>query len=121
MLKKELISNIYTEQEKKINDETILRIAFSSRCNGIVSNLSYCVRCGKNNEISNIKNDISYLEGRKARIDYTQLIKEPTSSLYPVFPKKKLIILVTGILSLLIFSILALSLEYIEKFKVKSS
>jgi len=75
----------------------------------------------KNNEISNIKNDISYLEGRKARIDYTQLIKEPTSSLYPVFPKKKLIILVTGILSLLIFSILALSLEYIEKFKVKSS
>ena len=53
MLKKELISNIYTEQEKKINDETILRIAFSSRCNGIVSNLSYCVRCGKNNEISN--------------------------------------------------------------------
>ena len=73
-----------------------------------------------NNEIENIKNQTLFLSERKARIDYTQLIKEPTSSLKPVSPKKKLIVLITGILGLLIFTMLAFFLEYIEKQKLKA-
>jgi capsular polysaccharide biosynthesis protein len=54
---------------------------------------------------------------KKGRIDYAQLIKDPTSSLYPISPKKKLNILIAGILGLMIFTILAFFLEYIEKQK----
>ena len=58
-----------------------------------------------NNEIDNIKNQISLLNERKGRIDYTQLIKEPTSSLYPVAPKKKLNIFIAGIFGYLILKL----------------
>ena len=71
----------------------------------------------KNHEIESIKGDISLLEERKARIDYTQLIKEPTSSIYPVSPRKKLNVLLAGFLGVLIFSLFAFLLEYIEKQK----
>jgi len=74
----------------------------------------------KKNEIENLRNDIAYLQERKARIDYTQLIKEPTSSLYPVSPKKKLNVLIAGILGLFIFSSLAFFLDYLEKQRIKS-
>lgn len=70
-----------------------------------------------NNEIENIKNQIDLLNKRKGRIDYAQLIKEPTSSLYPVSPRKKLNVLIAGILSLMIFTILAFFLEYVGKYK----
>jgi len=53
------------------------------------------------------------------RIDYTQFIKEPTSSLYPVSPKKKRNVMIAGILGLMIFTMLAFFLEYIEKQKAK--
>jgi len=72
-----------------------------------------------NNEIENIKNQIGFLSEKKARIDYTQLIKEPTSSLNPVFPKKKLIVLIVGILGLMIFTMLAFFLEYLEKQRLR--
>ncbi len=79
------------------------------------------------NEIERIKNtintqetDIRLLENKKARIDYTQLIKEPTSSLYPVAPKKKQNVMIAGVLGLMIFTILAFFLEYIQKQKVES-
>jgi len=71
------------------------------------------------NTTENIKNKISLLNERKGRIDYAQLIKEPTSSLYPVSPRKKLNILIAGVLSLMIFTILAFFLEYIRKNKAK--
>jgi len=71
------------------------------------------------NTTENIKNEISLLNERKGRIDYAQLIKEPTSSLYPVSPRKKLNILIAGVLSLMIFTILAFFLEYIRKNKAK--
>jgi len=80
------------------------------------------------NEIEKIKNtintqetEIHLLEDKKARIDYTQLIKEPTSSLYPVSPKKILNILVAGILGLMAFTMLAFFLESLEKQKAKSN
>ena len=79
------------------------------------------------NEIEKIKNtintqetEIKLLEDKKARIDYTQLIKEPTSSLFPVSPKKKLNVLIAGVLGLMIFTMLAFFLDYLEKQRIKS-
>lgn len=72
-----------------------------------------------NNDIEIIKNQIGYFKERKGRIDYAQLIKEPTSSLFPVFPNKKLYVLIAGIFGLTIFTILAFFLDYIKKYKSK--
>ncbi len=71
-------------------------------------------------EEENLNLKIENLNERKGRLDYAQLIKEPTSSLFPVSPKKKLIVLITGILSLLIFTMLAFFLEYLEKQKLEA-
>jgi len=67
-----------------------------------------------NNEIENVKNQIDLLTERKARIDYTRLIKGPTSSLGPVSPNKKLNVLIAGFIGLVLFSLLAFLLEYIK-------
>ena len=72
------------------------------------------------NEMDNTKNDISLLRERKGQIDYAQLIKEPTSSLYPVSPRKKLNVVIAGILGLMIFTMLAFFIEYIKKHKEES-
>jgi len=73
----------------------------------------------KENEIENIKNDISFLKEKKARIDYAELIKEPTSSLGPVAPKKKQMVMIAGMLGLFIFTMLAFFLEYLAKQKIR--
>ena len=73
-----------------------------------------------NNEIENVKNQMELLNERKGRIDYAQLIKEPTSSLGPVSPNKKLNVLIAGMFGILIFTVLAFFLEFLEKQKVKS-
>ncbi len=73
----------------------------------------------KENEIESVKNDISFVKEKKARIDYAELIKEPTSSLGPVAPKKKQMVMIAGILGLFIFTILAFFLEYIAKQKIR--
>lgn len=75
---------------------------------------------GINNEIENIENQINLLQEKKARIDYAQLIKAPTSTITPVAPKKKEIVLVAGFLGLFIFTVLAFLLEYIEKNKSRT-
>jgi capsular polysaccharide biosynthesis protein len=62
---------------------------------------------------SNSKNLIE----RKGRMDYAKLIKEPTSSLSPVSPRKKFNVLIAGILGSIIFTMLAFFIEYIEKQK----
>ena len=69
------------------------------------------------NAITNVHSEIRLLEDKKARIDYAQLIKEPTASLYPVSPRKKVNVAIAGILGLFIFTILAFFLEYVEKQK----
>jgi len=61
------------------------------------------------------KNQISLLNDKKARIDYTQLVKEPTSSLFPVSPRKKMNVLVAGFLGVFVFTMLAFFLEYLRK------
>ncbi len=70
-------------------------------------------------EEENLNLEIENLNERKGRLDYAQLIKEPTSSASPVSPKKKLIVLITGVLGLLIFTMLAFFLEYLEKQKAE--
>ena len=72
------------------------------------------------NKINTQETEITLLEEKKARIDYTHFIKEPTSSLSPVAPKKKRNVMLAGILSPMIFTILAFSLEYLEKQKITS-
>ena len=74
----------------------------------------------KEEKTKQLDNEIDNLKERKGRIDYAKLIKEPTSSPNPVSPKKKLIVLITGVLGLLIFTMLAFFLEYLEKQKAKS-
>ena len=71
------------------------------------------------NEIEELKNQIANLKERKGRIDYTKVVKEPTSSLYPVSPRKKFNILVACVIGLMIFTILAFFLEYIKTQKLK--
>ncbi len=71
----------------------------------------------KNIEMS--KKEINLLNEAKSQIDHTQFIKEPTSSLYPVAPRKKLNIFIGGVLGLFVFSLFAFFLEYIEKMKLK--
>ena len=71
------------------------------------------------NDIENINNDISFLKEKKARIDFAELIKEPTSSLGPVAPRKKRMVMVAGMLGLFIFTMLAFFLDYLAKQKIK--
>lgn len=72
-----------------------------------------------NNDIANIQNDINLLIDRKGRIDPTQVVKEPTPSLNPVSPQKKLIVLLSFLSGLVFFSLLAFFLEYIERQKTR--
>jgi uncharacterized protein involved in exopolysaccharide biosynthesis len=69
------------------------------------------------NTITNLQSEIRLLEDKKARIDYAQLIKEPTTSLDPVSPRKKLNLFIAGVLGLFAFTMLAFFVEYIEKQK----
>jgi capsular polysaccharide biosynthesis protein len=72
------------------------------------------------NEIEDIKSQIDFLNEKKGRVDHAQLIKEPTSSLGPVSPKKRRMVILAGILSLIGFTMLSFFLEYIEKQKSKN-
>jgi capsular polysaccharide biosynthesis protein len=72
-----------------------------------------------NQEIIGFRSDIELLNEKKQRIDYTQLVKEPTVSLYPVSPRKKRNVLIAGFLGLFCFSILALFLDYVKKGNIR--
>lgn len=69
-------------------------------------------------QIEEIENQMNNLKQRKGRVDYTQLIKEPTSSLEPVSPNKKLIVIVAFMLSLIFFTFLAFFVEYLKQNKL---
>lgn len=77
-----------------------------------------------NAEIASIKNtidttqsEVNLLEDQKQRIDYAQLIKAPTTSQNPVSPRLIVIIAVTAIVCLAVFTLLAFLREYIQKRK----
>jgi len=67
------------------------------------------------NSIRAIESEIAFLQDRKARIDYAQLTKEPTASLYPIFPKKLNIMLLSGFLGSFASLMLAFFVEYMKK------
>jgi capsular polysaccharide biosynthesis protein len=73
------------------------------------------------NEMEEDKNQINLLNEKKARIDYAQLIKEPTSSLYPISPRKKMNVLSAGMLGVFVFTILAFFLEYVERQRITNN
>lgn len=87
-----------------------------------------------NTEIVTIKNDIekiknanntlqskiALLDDKKARLDYAQMVKEPTSSLYPLAPKKKVNVALAGVLGLFVFTMLAFFMEYVSKQQQKA-
>jgi uncharacterized protein involved in exopolysaccharide biosynthesis len=43
------------------------------------------------------------------------LVKEPTPSLYPVFPRKRVNVALAGVLGLFMFTLVAFFIEYISK------
>jgi LPS O-antigen subunit length determinant protein (WzzB/FepE family) len=69
------------------------------------------------NETEDIINKNNLLNEKKGRIDYTQIVKEPTQTVSPVWPRKRLIVTITGVLSLLVFTVVGFFLEYLEKKK----
>jgi capsular polysaccharide biosynthesis protein len=69
------------------------------------------------NEIEELKDKISNLRERKGRIDYTKIVKNPRASTYPVWPKKKIYVIVAGLLGLLLFTFLAFLSDYVKKQK----
>ncbi|MFH1940812.1 MAG: Wzz/FepE/Etk N-terminal domain-containing protein [bacterium] len=72
-----------------------------------------------NTEIENIRSNIQLLSEEKMRIDYARLVKEPTSSVGPVAPKKMQMVLIAGFVSGFMFLFLAFFLTYIEESKKK--
>jgi LPS O-antigen subunit length determinant protein (WzzB/FepE family) len=65
--------------------------------------------------INSLENTIQNLKERKGRIDYTKVVKQPTSSLDPVFPKKKLVVALAGIFGLIVFTVAAFVWDYVRK------
>ena len=65
-------------------------------------------------------NTIKNLNQKKGRIDYTRLVKEPTASAGPVSPNKKLIVAISFLAGLVVFALIALFREYIERYEVKA-
>jgi capsular polysaccharide biosynthesis protein len=69
------------------------------------------------NNINDAKNDMKLIEYKKNRIDYTQLIKEPTSSFSPVSPKKKQNVLIGGFIGFCFSLGIVFFRESLEKIK----
>jgi len=67
--------------------------------------------------INKIENEIANLRERKGRIDKTKVIKEPTASLHPVSPRKKINVLIAGLVGFIIFVLFAFLYEYIDRQK----
>jgi len=118
LLKKE--QRLSLKKEKRSEFE-ILRILLYS--NETQQTLKYYelneLLSNKKIEEENIKLEIKAREEKIKGIDFSQIVKKPTSSFSPVAPKKKRNILIAGILGLMIFTLLAFFLEYIEKQKLK--
>ena len=68
-------------------------------------------------EINNLDNRIANIKEMKGRIDYTKIVKEPTSSLDPVHPKKGLYVLIACIVGLAAFTMLAFFIDYVKRAK----
>ena len=70
--------------------------------------------------IANAQKGILLLEAKKGRIDYTQLIKDPTTSFNPVSPNKKQNVLIAGFLGFCFSVGIVLFRENLNKMKSKN-
>ncbi len=68
-------------------------------------------------KIQKADNEITILNERRGRLDFTKVIKEPTPSAEPVSPGLGLVVLVSFVLGLMISVLLALLVDYIQKRK----
>ncbi len=62
-----------------------------------------------------LRSDMALLDGKRQRVDFARLIKEPAASSDPVSPRKTANVVIAGSLSLLCFSMLALFLDSVKK------
>jgi intracellular sulfur oxidation DsrE/DsrF family protein len=109
----------YNTLDEKLSDERVkqetLKLSIKSHEEDIKLLSTDIERLKK--EIENLKNHINLLTQYKGRIDYAELIKEPTASLFPVSPKNLFNAVVAGLFGLAIFISLAFFLEFLEKQK----
>jgi len=73
------------------------------------------------NSMNTQKNEIQVISNKKARIEKSRFVKEPTPSRKPVSPNKKMNVVLAGILGLFVSIVIAYSLEYREKQKTKKA
>jgi len=66
-------------------------------------------------EIVKIENEIELLIGKKSRIDFTLLLKKPTVSLRPVYPKRARVVVFCALFGFGLSVVIALFLDYVEK------
>jgi len=114
----------YNLLDEQLSDEKIIQedLKYTIKRNELdISNMKTEIKKFENdiskikNEIDTLKNQITLLEDEKNRIDYARLVKDPTPSLYPVAPRKKLIVTIAGVLGLMGFTFLAFFIDYIER------
>lgn len=95
----------YGELNEKLSRKRIEEEDVKSNIQEEETNISF-----QNSSILNLKE-------RKGMIDYTKVIKDPTSSIDPIYPRKGLNVLIAGILGLMVFIPVAFFINYIEKRK----
>jgi chromosome segregation ATPase len=71
------------------------------------------------NTVDTLRSEIGHLENKKARIDYARLVKEPTSSIGPVSPRKKVNITAAGMAGLFLFTMMAVVVDRIQKRRIR--
>ena len=65
------------------------------------------------------ENEVKNKEWMKSLISYTEITKEPQVSKNPLPPGKKLIVLVTGVMAVLVLTLFVFFLEVVDKRKIK--
>ncbi len=105
-----------TIQQNSMNHNTLNELLSSKK---IEEKLIHLEIKNKERLINQIEDEIDILNERKGRIDFAQLVKEPTSSKSSGSPKKLLKVMIVVPLGLIIFAMLAIFLEYIEEQKAK--
>jgi len=73
-----------------------------------------------NNAIKKLVDEIEYFKFKKSEIQNIQILQPPTSSLYPVKPKKMLIAALSTIVAFFLFVFLAFCIEYYRNVSVRS-
>jgi len=118
----------YNTLDEKLSGEKNLQESLQLEIKGKTENLkeidTQIEKCKNDvdkisNPMENIKKQIELLTERKLRIDFAQLIKDPTPSLAPVLPKKRKNVMMAGLFALIVFVFLAFFLDYLKKWKLE--